>query len=132
MINYSIEKNKKIALQFLRCSYNLAMDDAVAMLDDEFTWWVLGDPGKHKVAGKKNKEQATRMLRNMYKVLPKGMCYDIIGVTAESDRVAIEVHAEGVWFNGATYKNDYHFLLRVKNDKVLSVREYLDTSQLIV
>jgi ketosteroid isomerase-like protein len=53
--------------------------------------------------------------------------YNIYYVTAQDDRVALE--AESLYrvpANGKLYNNEYHFLLKFKNDKVVLWREYSD------
>jgi len=125
------EINKQVALRFLDCAFNLRMDEAISMLTDDATWWVIGDPQRLKVAGLKNREQTTRMLTNMFKVLPHGMAYQITGITAENDRVAVEVEAEGSWKDGRPYRNTYHFLLRVRDARIAVIREYMDTMQIV-
>jgi ketosteroid isomerase-like protein len=126
-----IESNKQIALRFLDCAFKMQMDAAISMLTDDATWWVIGDPQRLKVAGLKNREQTVRMMTNLHKVLPNGMTHQIIGITAEYDRVAIEVEAEGNWKDGRPYRNTYHFLLRVSDARIAAIREYMDTMQIV-
>lgn len=127
----AIETNKQVALRFLDCAFNMRMDEAISMLTDDATWWVVGDPQRLRVAGLKNRDQTIRMLANMHKVLPNGMAHQITGMTAEHERVAVEVEAEGLWKDGKVYRNTYHFLFRVRNNRVSVIREYMDTMQII-
>jgi uncharacterized protein len=130
MIHHDIEENRAIALQFLERAFDMQMDTALSMLTEEATWWVQGDPDRVKIAGLKNRQQTEKMLSRMHKYLPNGMRHQVTGVTAENDRVAVEVRAEGTWFNGEPYKNNYHFLIQLRQGKVAAIREYLDTMQL--
>jgi ketosteroid isomerase-like protein len=125
-----VETNKRVALKFLDLAFKIDMEDAISMLADDATWWVIGDPHRLRVAGLKNREQTVRMLRNMHKIFPNGMTHRIVGVTAEGDRVAVEVDAAGSWSDGSRYQNAYHFLLRLHNGKVAEIREYMDTMQI--
>jgi hypothetical protein len=52
---------------------------------------------------------------------------EVTGVTAEGDRVAIEGTGRGRLLNGRDYDNRYHFLMIVRDGRVLSVREYMDS-----
>jgi ketosteroid isomerase-like protein len=52
---------------------------------------------------------------------------EVTGVTAEGDRVAIEATGRGRLRNGRDYDNSYHFLMIVRDGRVLSVREYMDS-----
>jgi ketosteroid isomerase-like protein len=125
------ETNKQLALRFLDCAFNMRMDEAISMLTDDATWWVIGDPQRLKVAGQKDNEQTVRMMKNLHKVLPQGMAHRITGITAEHDRVAVEVEAEGSWKGGTLYRNTYHFLLRVRDNRISVIREYMDTMQVL-
>ena len=106
------------------------MDAAVAMLTDDATWWVIGDPSRIKVAGLKDYRKTVRMLMGLHKLLPHGMRHKIVTTTAEDDRVAVEVEAEGKLARRSAYRNIYHFLLRIREGKVAAVREYMDATQL--
>jgi uncharacterized protein len=126
-----IEANRQVALRFLQLAFGMEMEAATSMLTDDASWWVIGDPARIKVAGLKNYERTVRMMTNMYKALPNGMQYKVIGTTAEADRVAIEVEAEGNWHDGSPYRNSYHFLFRIRGDKVAGIREYMDPMQVV-
>ena len=52
---------------------------------------------------------------------------DAKGLTAEGDRVAVEAESYAKMKNGKTYQNTYHFLFIVRDGKIQSVKEYLDT-----
>jgi uncharacterized protein len=47
--------------------------------------------------------------------------------TAEGDRVAVETESYAELKNGRVYNNLYHFAFEVRDGKIQSVREYLDT-----
>jgi ketosteroid isomerase-like protein len=48
-------------------------------------------------------------------------------LVAEADHVAVEAESYTQTRTGRTYNNLYHFVFRVRDGKVASVREYLDT-----
>lgn len=125
-----LEANRRVALAYLHFAFSMKMDSAIALLAEEATWWTNGDPARFRIAGDKDHEQSIRMLAKMSKVLPDGMRYKVLGTTAEGDRVAIELEAEGTWHDGRPYRNNYHFLIRVFNGKVARIHEYLDLTQI--
>ena len=43
------------------------------------------------------------------------------------DRVAVEAEGFATMRSGGTYRPRYHFLFELAGDKVLHVREYMDT-----
>jgi ketosteroid isomerase-like protein len=55
----------------------------------------------------------------------------IKGMVAEGDKVAVEVVGDGRLRDGRRYQNEYHFLLTVRDGKVVAVREYLDTQHVV-
>ena len=48
-------------------------------------------------------------------------------MTAEADRVSVEAESIGEHASGQTYNNFYHFMFRIRDGKVASLTEYLDT-----
>tara|TARA_Y100000815_G_scaffold211823_1_gene196499 strand:- start:355 stop:765 length:411 start_codon:yes stop_codon:yes gene_type:complete len=121
------EAKRALALTFLDHSFSGRVEEVIAMLHDDFHWWVLGNPDRLRISGMLEPQAARRMIRNMHKVLPDGMRHEIIGTTVEGDRVAVEAVAEGHWVDGRAYHNTYHFLVTICDGKITSLREYMDT-----
>jgi len=119
--------NKKLALNFLNLAFANRVQETLALLSEDATWWVLGDPQRLKVSGSKNRRQIERLLTGLTRTIPGGMQIVVHGITAEYDRVAVEVESAGIWHNGKRYHNHYHFLLKIRAGEVLQVREYMDT-----
>ncbi|HEX7913733.1 MAG TPA: nuclear transport factor 2 family protein [Paraburkholderia sp.] len=132
MPSNELDANKQTALRFLALAFEMKMQDASLLLTDDATWWVIGDPERVKVAGHKDAARTRRMMSNMHRVLPHGMEHRVLGLTAEGDRVAVELEAEGEWHDGRLYRNRYHFLIRIRDKKVSSIREYMDPMQIPV
>jgi uncharacterized protein len=76
------------------------------------TWWLAGKPDQSEIAGSQNKTQFTEMLRTIETGMPNGIRLTITGVTAEGDRVAVEMNANGVSATGKKYENEHHDLLK--------------------
>jgi ketosteroid isomerase-like protein len=57
------------------------------------------------------------------------MAIEIIGMTAEADRVALEARSTGIVnpVNGRRYGNFYHCLIRIIEGKLVLYKEYQDT-----
>jgi len=121
------EKNKHFVLEFLKLAFTSRTVEAMEMLHPEATWWVLGDPIRLGVSGFRNRAGAERLLKAANKSIPGGMTMIVHSITSERDRVAIEVEGEGVWHDGRKYHNQYHFLITIRNNRIFSVREYMDT-----
>ena len=123
----NVAVNTALVHLFLDHCFRLEIDAVLAMLTDDASWWVAGDPSRLRVSGLKDREQLTRMFRGVRKALPDGMAHRLIGTTAQGNRVAVEVQAEGRWVTGETYRNEYHFLIDVSGSRIYRVREYMDT-----
>lgn len=122
--------NKRLVVTFLELAFDNQIESAMALLSPDVQWWVLGRSPALKVSGDKNREQVEKLLRSVAKAVPQGMTIALHSLTAEAERVAVEVEAEGLWLNGKPYRNRYHFLMHVRDDRICSVREYMDTLHL--
>jgi len=123
----ALAANKALACHFLDLCFRLDIDAAMALTAPAFSWWVLGDPARLRISGLREGARVERMLRGLRDVVPAGMRHVVLSVTAEAGRVAVEVEADGLRTTGETYRNSYHFLLRVEGGRVAAVREYMDT-----
>lgn len=130
VVSGSLQANKELAFKFLDLAFSNSMDAALELLEVDATWWVGGDPEQLPMAGEKTRAQAEILARNLHKVLPDGMSFRVLGITAEGERVAVEVEAEGNWKNEKRYFNCYHFLFQIRNAKIIAIREHLDTLRL--
>ena len=98
----------------------------LAMMDDEADWWVSGSvdgfSGRHAKAAF---GELLAGVKDIYRggalrVTPSSMI-------AEGDNVAVEAEGWAELFNGRIYNSRYHFRVELRGDKILHVREYMDT-----
>jgi hypothetical protein len=122
------EENAKVALQFLQYLSDGQIEAALDLTADDVVWWLAGEPAQFAIAGTKNKAQLAEMLATIGKGMPTGIRLTVTGVTAEGERVAVEMNADGVSATGKEYHNHYHDLLEVRDGKIHAGREYLDTA----
>lgn len=127
----TLESNKELAASlFSRFDAN-DLSGALDLLHDDATWWIAGKPGQQPAAGEHDKASIGKLLRRMASQLPEGLRMTVKGVLAEGDRVALEVESRGPLRNGRVYEQQYHFLLTIRDGKIASVREYLDTQHVV-
>lgn len=122
----NLEANKQIAREYF---------ERIAAGDAEGTANLFTEDGAIIVMGKTLLPAETRgreAIRNLMTMLPQmfpetGL--KVIGdiFTAEDDRVAVVGHSEAVHVSGKPYNNQYHFLLTIRDGKIVESREYLDT-----
>jgi hypothetical protein len=123
------ESNKKLVLQFLELASRYDIERCLALLTEDATWWVVGDPSRLKISGSMDRSRIARVLQGMGRLLREPLDLRIKTVTAEANRVAVEAVGNSVWRSGAPFFNSYHFLFEVEAGKVATVREYMDTLQ---
>ena len=76
----SIEENKKIVTEFWKRFSALDLDGVFAMVTDDFTWWVGGDPARFPLAGSRSKTDMRAMLDGLALLAPKGVTVTPQGV----------------------------------------------------
>jgi ketosteroid isomerase-like protein len=127
----SIEQNKKLAREFFdRFSAN-DVAGALDIMTDDATWWIAGKPEQLPAAGSHSKQQIARLFYNMVGQLPNGLEMTVKTLIAEDDKVALEVESYGELRNGRVYSQEYHFLVTVRDGKISTVKEYLDTQHVL-
>ncbi|MFT3966950.1 MAG: nuclear transport factor 2 family protein [Sphingobium sp.] len=92
----------------------------VHLLADDMTAWTTSsgtDQPRDKYAG------GIQMLASLFQ---GGLQYSIDSLTAEEDRVAAEVRAEGILVNGDIFRNRYVFLFRIRDGQIASVAEHFN------
>lgn len=123
----SIEKNKEIAGEFFACFGRKDVEGAMNMMTDDATWWIGGKPRLFPLAGLKTKAAMKEILNAFVPGSKDGLKIIPTGMVAEGDKVAVEAKSHGEFPSGFVYENEYHFLLDIRDGKVASVKEFLDT-----
>ncbi len=105
-----------------------AGDPEVArFLDDDVTWWVPpGSPMGGTYRGKAAVLELMGAGRDVYDPATP-FVIELESLLAEDDRVAAEVVLNARTAAGETYRNHYHFAFRVRDGRLVEVREHLDT-----
>lgn len=103
------------------------VESALNLLADDARWWIAGKPGAAPAAGVYTKSRLKGLMLDLLGKLDGGLRMTIKGITAQADRVAVEVESYGELTNGRVYNQEYHFLLEVRDGRISAVREYLDT-----
>ena len=119
-----IEENKKLALAFVDAvsrGDSQAIQDAYA--EDGSSWTI----GTMPISGRFGKAEIAQAAASVLDVFPDGLAFTVHRMTAEGDRVAIEAESNGVHVSGKHYNNVYHFLMQVRDGKIVEWKEYMDT-----
>ena len=113
-----IEANKAVARRYLRAVEEGDIDVIEALQHPDCSWWILGhgDMSRADFIDSVKQGLLTAERRSV----------EVVGITAEGDRVAVEVRGEMV-FPGRVYRNDYHNLLIIRDGQIVSGKEFMDT-----
>ncbi len=117
------EKNKPIARDFFE-TLSAGSEKYLDFYTDDSVSWTAGD---NSIGGTRTKKEIISFAQNILAAFPSGVMFNITGMTAEDEKAAVEISGEAIHASGQTYNNQYHFLLRIKDGKILELKEYMDT-----
>lgn len=121
------ETARRVALDFYSRFDANDIEGALALMDDDLTFWIAGKPGSNATAGYRTKVEMARIFTAMTKRMKDGLRMRVKATTAEGERVALEVESHGELNDGRVYNNEYHAVMVVRGGKIAQVREYMDT-----
>ena len=117
------EENKKIAIKFFE-ALSSGSETYLDFYTDDSIIWTAGD---NAIGGTRTKQEIIEFAQGVLDSFPNGITFKITGITGENERVAVEVDGEAIHASGLPYNNQYHFLLTIKDGKILELKEYMDT-----
>jgi len=122
-----IAENKQIVINFYAAAARGDMDTCFALLADEVTWTNIGSTKfSGTFAGKQ--ELVERLLGPLFSQLRAGIRSEIERLTAEDDIVVAQTSGTAETLDGRPYNNTYCQVIRVRDGKIIEVKEYLDTA----
>lgn len=117
------QANHQIARKFFAALSSGNMPDE--LLTDDMTAWTTTTPAP---AEKAWYQGGVKLLGSIF---DGGCTYTVDSLTAEDDRVAAEVHADGTLVNGEKFHNVYVFMLRIRDGRIASVAEHFDPNPVV-
>ena len=117
------EKNKQIAIKFFE-ALSSGSEAYLDFYNDDSIIWTAGD---NAIGGTRTKKEIITFAQGILEAFPNGIEFKITGITAENERVAVEVQGDAIHISGKPYNNFYHFLLKIKDGKIIELKEYMDT-----
>lgn len=120
------QQNRKLVEDFFAA---LNRGDAKAIVDAYADDGHCHTMGNTLISGKFSKQQISQAAGSIFQVFPQGIRFTIHAMTAEGERVAVEASSEGQHVSGRLYTNQYHFLFRFREGKVVDFKEYMDTER---
>ena len=90
------------------------------LVTPDFKVWIVATP---ELVGKDAYVNGIALLP---RVFSDKLAFTIHSLTAEDDRVIAEFSGLGTTVQGATYRNDYLYLFKIRDGKVYFLAEYLN------
>lgn len=127
MKNDTNKNGKQVVTAFLEA---FSSGDVARILDamhEDATWWVSGQ--REGFSGTYTREALGKLLL-MAKDLYKTGALQIVPLSmiAEGNRVAVEAESHAELIDGKIYHNLYNLAIEISENKILRVREYMDTA----
>lgn len=122
----SIDDTKKIVREWVRC-WNAGDTDALAALyhDRRFSWRISGQSPVSRVY---TKAEIIAVIRSTFdRPMLQPHHIEVMNVTAEGNRVALEFVGRAVFADGTPFLNHYHALFFIEDGLITQGRAYLDT-----
>lgn len=95
-------------------------------LSDDIRWTIIGTTRySGTFAGKQ--QLVERLLTPIMADLESGIQQNVQNVVAEGDTVVVQTEGESTTKSGKPYNNTYCLVIRVADDKIAEITEYLDT-----
>lgn len=125
--NQGSTANKALAAELFARFTRGDVPGVLDLLSDDATWTIPGKKDLLPAAGEHSKPRVAQVFYNMMGRLQGGLEMRVLGAIAEGDQVAMEVESSGDLQNGRQYRQQYHFLLTIRDGRIHRVKEYLDT-----
>lgn len=119
-----IEANKKIARDFIDAMSSGESERILALYGPDLSVWTAGSL---PISGLHERSEVSALCDGLLGAFPKGLQFSIQAMTAEGERVAIEAEGLGTHANGKVYHQHYHFLLVIRDARIVEMKEYFDT-----
>jgi hypothetical protein len=122
----TIEQNKAAVrrlFEAMNAGDGSAIADAYA--DDGEVWTM----GRTLISGRFGGAQIRAAAGAIFEAFPQGIRFEILGMVAEGDKVAVEATSRGQHVSGQVYTNEYHFLVEFRDGRIHRLKEYMDTER---
>ena len=121
-----IAKNKQFVKNFFAALNRGDVEHIVNSYHEEGRLQTMGNT---LISGTYTREQVADSAGGIFDVFPNGLKFVITGLVVDEHKAAVEATSEGEHISGETYSNEYHFLFIFKDNKLLRLKEYMDTER---
>jgi ketosteroid isomerase-like protein len=114
-----VGQNRDVAWAYFQLLNEDRMDDALALLSDDGTWWNsiqrTSTPMPRVKAG----------TREVLRIVP--MQFTLLTALEDGDLVCLEIESHATTPAGQPYNNVYCYIMTVRDGTIVHVREHADT-----
>ncbi|HEY2775195.1 MAG TPA: nuclear transport factor 2 family protein [Candidatus Binatia bacterium] len=120
--------NKQVVRRYFAAVDAGDMQTITSLLDESASFWVPPSlPDGVVFRGRDNVLKLFTQSVGLYDT-SAGLTVQIHTLTADEDRVAAELQIRGrAAAGGEDYENWYHFLFRIRDGRIIEIREHLDS-----
>jgi ketosteroid isomerase-like protein len=122
-------KNEKIVRHFFETLSAGELEQLRMLLHENAVWGIMVTG----IQGAGDKHGRTEIIDGFLKPVREGMFIPanpkvvIQHIVVQGNHVAVEAKGLGKFKNGKDYDNRYAFFIEIKDDKVIGLREYMDS-----
>lgn len=123
-----LEANKQLVRSFIEALAKLDGERFLSFLAEDVRFETTGH---HEASGVKTKAEVAKEFPAMREVLPSGLRLNELSITAEDDRVAIELRGQARTVKGEEYNNHYFYFIQIREGKIITFRDYMDSTLVV-
>ena len=123
-VEQSEDANKHVVREFLKHMSAMNAPEIAKWITDDFT---VVHKGSSVLRGSYSLADLPALVDKLTATLPNGIRLTIIDMFAERDAVLCEAKGTSTSASGKPYNNEYLLLFRVRDGRVASMTEYLDS-----
>jgi len=118
-----VEENKQVVRSWFDAVNEGREDDILALTTEDFQFKTMARAPEWLLYNW-NRDEFAKVPSTMSQLLTAPIQLNIVDMTAEGDRVAVEAETDSEMLNGRRYNNAYHFVFKLRGGKFYEVREY--------
>ena len=120
-----LEANRRTVRDFIDALGKLDIERFLSFLAEDVKFETTG---QHAGAGIKTKAQVAKELPALREMLPNGIQFTEVSMTAEDDRVVVELRGKSKMVTGDDYNNHYCHFYQIRGGKIVVFRDYMDST----
>lgn len=122
-----INNNKQMVQRWFDALNTGDVAQLAALYTADTEVWTAGNTS---ISGSKKAQALLKSAGEILGLFPDGLQFEVVQMTAENNRVAVEAISCGQHISGQLYNNHYHFLIEINGAHIATIKEYMDTQHM--